>query len=150
MLRISFTGWPGAFFPQSQQGAVSRAYNTCAKSQVSKQNKHKLHEQLSVQLSSCRVEAVLFQSKYGYGREQRYQCATLSLKNYQVIQYFYSKWLFNGFFLVSKILSGGGCLWTYQQVDVLFLYLVLAYCTISSVFLEASGLCPLGNTNVSE
>lgn len=69
---------------------------------------------LSVQLSSCRVEAVLFRFKYGYGREQRHQCGTLSLKNYQVVQYFYSKWLLSVFF-VSKILSGGGCLWTYQN-----------------------------------
>lgn len=143
-----FTGWLGALFLQSQRGAVSRAYNTCAKSQVSKWNKHKLFEQLSVQLCSCRVEAVLFQFKFGYGREQRHRCGTLSLKNYQVVLYFYSKWLLSGFFF-SQILSGGGCLWTYQQVDVLFLYLVLPYCTISSVFSEASGLCPLGNTNVS-
>lgn len=127
-----FTGWLGALFLQSQRGAVSRAYNTCAKSQVSKWNKHKLHEQLSVQLCSCRVEAVLFQFKFGYGREQRHWCGTLSLKNYQVVLYFYSKWLLSGFF-VSKILSGGGCLWTYQQV-------VFCSCTWCSLTVQ-SHLC---------
>lgn len=89
-----------------------------------------------------------FSFKFGCGREQRYQCGTLSLKNYQVVLYFYSKLLLSVLF-VSKILSGGGCLWTCQQVDVLFLYLVLPYCAISSVFSEASGLCPLGSTEVS-
>lgn len=78
-----FFHWlPWALFLQSQRGAVSRAYNTCAKSQVSKWSKHELGDQLSVQLSSCRVEAVLFQFKHGYGREQRHECGTLSPKNY--------------------------------------------------------------------
>lgn len=67
-----FTGWLEALFPQSQRSAVSRAYNTCAKSQVSKWNKCKLHEQLRVQLCSCRVETVPFQFKYGYGKKQRH------------------------------------------------------------------------------
>lgn len=37
----------------------------------------------------------------------------------------------------------------YQQVDVLYLYLVFPCCCISAVFLGASDLCPLGATNVS-
>lgn len=36
----------------------------------------------------------------------------------------------------------------YQQVDVLHLYLLFPYCSISAVLLGASGLCPLGTTNV--
>lgn len=36
----------------------------------------------------------------------------------------------------------------YQQVNVLYLYLVFPYCSVSTVFLGASGLSPISTTNV--
>lgn len=117
----------------------------CAKSQVSKWNKCKLHEQLRVQLCSCRVETVLFQFKYRYGREQRHQCGTLSLKNYQFVQYYHSKWLFSVFLSLKYMLVGAA----HGLTSRLMCCSVPGACLLYNLIYVPESFCLLGNTNVS-